>query len=60
MLIKEGHADVQTTADGVGSTMSMYSTYNRLAPLSGCGCSLLPRLLGIFLFHPAVPQYPNA
>ncbi|TLD25097.1 hypothetical protein PspLS_05743 [Pyricularia sp. CBS 133598] len=36
MLIKESHADVQTTVNGVESTMR------------------------IFVFHPTIPQYPNA
>lgn len=36
MLIKESHADVATTVDGVESSMR------------------------IFVFHPTIPQYPNA
>jgi carboxymethylenebutenolidase len=36
MLIKESHADVQTTVDGKETSMR------------------------IFVFHPTVPQYPNA
>ena len=36
MLIKESHADVTTTVNGVESSMRL------------------------FIFHPTIPQYPNA
>ena len=56
MLIKESHADVQTTANGKETTMSMNKHQRTLR------ARVLMIILskGIFLFAPTLPQYPNA
>jgi carboxymethylenebutenolidase len=55
MLIKESFADVQTSANGKESTMSMPCFMNFKMRLKRLTCHS-----GIFLFHPTISGYPNA
>lgn len=64
MLIQESHVDVPTTADGQGK-MRKYTLHPYTIPLAYVN-SILPDdicanpLLGIYVFHPSIPGYPNA
>lgn len=67
MLIKETHADVPVTVDGRESSMSMSRFPRCVRPGAKFaeGHTPLRRFFtltraGIFLFHPTLPQYPNA
>jgi carboxymethylenebutenolidase len=53
MLIEETHKDVPTKAGGNGSMRTCSSSIH-----PSIGPQL--NLQGIFLFHPTIPNYPNA
>lgn len=55
MLITESHVDVSTSADGKEGSMSESPSIHLLT-----NAHTQRQLLGIFVFHPSIPGYPNA
>lgn len=54
MLIQESHVDVETSVNGQNGSMSAFAAIFLL------NRARLTTTIGIFLFHPTVPGYPQA
>jgi hypothetical protein len=58
MLITESHVDVTTSADGKDGSMSEYLQMSNFSPMRTHTYSWTS--IGIYVFHPSIPGYPNA